>query len=209
MKRGMKGVLAAAAIFAVVAASAARIAWVNDNAVHVPEERFEVGEWVDFDGAFVSSGQENTDGYSLRVANAHIMSCRDYLSQYASEEAAKALSDEAGEVVVLEIDVSNSGNSDGYMNYKSWRLSPPSKNTAYYIDYDLWYQAIPALAEGKGRFGVTEGTTKTVYVPFWHFDSYEANMQGDFSSTMRADVLEGNYEFIFAHVPRYVVPFEV
>lgn len=205
----MKGVFAAAAIFAVVAASAARIAWVNDNAVHVPEERFEVGEWVDFDGAFVSSGQENTDGYSLRVADAHIMSCRDYLSQYASEEAAKALSNEAGEVVVLEIDVSNSGNSDGYMNYKSWRLSPPSKNTAYYIDYDLWYQAIPALAEGKGRFGVTEGTTKTIYVPFWHFDSYEANMQGDFSSTMRADVLEGDYEFIFAHVPRYVVPFEI
>ena len=53
----------------------------------------------------------------------------------------------------------------GVMNYKNRRLSPPSKNTAYYVDYDLWYQAIPSLAEGKGRFGVTEGTTKTIYVP--------------------------------------------
>lgn len=65
------------------------------------------------------------------------------------------------------------------MNHKNRCLSPPSKNTAYYtayyIDYDLWYQAIPSLAEGKGRFGVTEGTMKTIYVPFWHFDSYEAN----------------------------------
>lgn len=52
------------------------------------------------------------------------------------------------------------------MNYKNRRLSSPSKNTAYYIDCDLRYQAIPSLAEGKGRFGVTEGTTKTIYVPF-------------------------------------------
>lgn len=97
----------------------------------------------------------------------------------------------------------------GVMNYKNRRLSPPSKNTAYYMDYDLRYQAIPSLAEGKGRFGVTEGTTKTIYVPFWHFDSYEANMQGDFSGAMRADVSEGGYEFIFTHIPRLSVSFEV
>lgn len=108
--------------------------------------------------------------------------------------------------------MSNDGSSDGYMNHKNRCLSPPSKNTAYYtayyIDYDLWYQAIPSLAEGKGRFGVTEGTMKTIYVPFWHFDSYEANMQGDFSGAMRADVSEGGYGFIFTHIPRLSVSFE-
>ncbi|MDO5800748.1 MAG: hypothetical protein Q4Q56_03520 [Coriobacteriia bacterium] len=208
MKRKAKGLLAAAAILAVVAVSAARIAWVNDNAVCVPEEQFEVGEWVDFDGAFVSSGKEQADGYALRVKNARIMSCQDYLRQYAGESG-EDLSGEDGEVVVLEIGVSNDGSSDGYMNYKNWRLSPPSKSTTYYIDYDLWYQAIPSLAEGKGRFGVTEGTTKTIYVPFWHSDSYEANMQGGFSSAMRADVSRGGYEFIFAHIPRLSVSFEV
>lgn len=136
------------------------------------------------------------------------MSCQDYLRQYAGESG-EDLSGEDGEVAVLEIDVSNDGSSDGYMNHKNRCLSPPSKNTAYYIDYDLWYQAIPSLAEGKGRFGVTEGTTKTIYVPFWHFDSYEANMQGDFSGAMRADVSEGGYEFIFTHIPRLSVSFEV
>ena len=139
------------------------------------------------------------------------MSCQDYLRQYAGESG-EDLSGEDGEVVVLEIDVSNDGSSDGYMNHKNRCLSPPSKNTAYYtayyIDYDLWYQAIPSLAEGKGRFGVTEGTMKTIYVPFWHFDSYEANMQGDFSGAMRADVSEGGYGFIFTHIPRLSVSFE-
>lgn len=208
MKRRTKRLLTAGALFAVVVVSAARITWVNDNAVRIPEERFEVGEWIEFDGAFVSSAQERTDGYALRVKGAYVMSCQDYLRQYASEDG-EGLADEDGEVVVLEIDVSNDGNADGYMNYKSWRLSPPSKNAAYYIDYDLWYQAIPVLAEGKGRFSVIEGTTKTLYVPFWHFDSYEANMQGDFSASMRADVPEGRYEFIFTHIPRYIVSLEV
>lgn len=191
-------------------ALAARIAFVNEHAVEIPEKRCEAGTWVELDGAFVSTALEDTEGYALRVNGARTMTCQEYLDAYAPDAAEAASPD--GQVVVLDIDVRNEGSMEGYINYKSWRLLPPGRNTVYYVDGSLWTQAIPALAEGMGAFGVVEGTTKNLQIPFWHQDVYGMSVgvsSGGPTVGFYAPVASGRYDFVFAHIPRHVMPIDL
>lgn len=198
------------AICLLVALIGGRIWYVNQHAIFVPTYSHELDEWIDLDGSFVSVSDEDTFGYSLKVSNARMMTRRDYFEFFSvdSSDSDTGISGESFFVVVLDIDVKNQGNADGYINYKNWRLSPPARNTAFYIDYDLWYEALPELNSGKGAFGVTEGTTVTLHVPFWHFDSKKASLAAS-SVSAYGDVVEGSYEFILTNMPRHTVFFTV
>lgn len=195
----------------VVCGLAARISFVNAHAVTVDSRERALGEEVQLDGAFASVSAESLEGYSLVVEGASAMSVSEYLNAYALGGIDELAADGGSEVVVLDLLISNADNETGYLNYKNWRLTPPQRNTAYYIDYSLWYAALPELNTGLGSFQVTPGTAVRLHVPFWHQDTAAALFSGgtEYAQSLYAPIRCGDYEFVITNIPRYVVAFSL
>lgn len=178
-----KKVVAVALIAVLVIAFCARVAFVNADAQHLEVQTYEIGEKVDLDGSFLEYATENTAGYSIRVTGARIMSSREYAEAYGvvadvddklmsisqalgagDSEGAPAL-DEKTEVV-LDVEVANTDNDDGYLMALSWRLIPEkTRDAAFQPDFDLWGLANPAMGEQIG-FTIRSGSSMSLHIPF-------------------------------------------
>ena len=158
-RRALYFVLAIAAVGALLA----RMAFVNARAERLDVRTHEVGESVNLDGSFLEYANESTEGYSIRVIGVRIMSTREYAEAYATvenpnerlatvaqtmgagESEGEAALDEKTEIV-LDVEVTNEGNRDGYLMALSWRIIPNrTRDVAFQPDFSLWSLASPAM----------------------------------------------------------------
>lgn len=158
------------AFLAVAVLLGLRIAWVNAKAFRVPEEHYEVGDWVSVDGAFQYSFQENTDGYSVRVSKVESMSVAEYLNAYGAEglESDREYPDVAS-LVVLTVDVKNEGNDSGGIYLNQCRLLSEEGAHYYYQDPTLWALSEKALYESGApaiTLAIAADSEYTVHVPY-------------------------------------------
>lgn len=178
-RRALYFVLAIAAVGALLA----RMAFVNARAERLDVRTHEVGESVNLDGSFLEYANESTEGYSIRVIGVRIMSTREYAEAYATvenpnerlatvaqtmgagESEGEAALDEKTEIV-LDVEVTNEGNRDGYLMALSWRIIPNrTRDVAFQPDFSLWSLASPAMGEQIG-FTIREGTSMRLQIPF-------------------------------------------
>lgn len=178
-RRALYFVLAIAAVGALLA----RMAFVNARAERLDVRTHEVGESVNLDGSFLEYANESTEGYSIRVIGVRIMSSREYAEAYATvenpnerlatvaqtmgagESEGEAALDEKTEIV-LDVEVTNEGNRDGYLMALSWRIIPNrTRDVAFQPDFSLWSLASPAMSEQIG-FTIREGTSMRLQIPF-------------------------------------------
>jgi hypothetical protein len=166
-----------AACAIVVCAFAARIAWVNINAQDVVEETSAINEQVDLAGCFAEDIDENTDGLSVELTSAEIMSAQEYVDRYAQddinlleEDLTYCTVDEDNvnnnSVLVLGLTFSNTNNEIGYFPAISWRvISHSAQDICIMPDWDIWRYVDQSAAE-ETCFKVRTGTSVTTYIPF-------------------------------------------
>lgn len=165
--------VAAAILAAAVTAVCLRIAFVNESAFRIPVRTVGMGRWLELDGAFHNVSIERTDGYSIRVERAEVMSEKGYLDVYGTDpNGAPADADTAESLIVLTLDVKNSSNTEGGIGLVDTKLIPARGDSAFLFDAGLWARSEPAfsgLEEGDQSInGITllPDTSYTTHVPF-------------------------------------------
>lgn len=153
--------------FALVAVVSARIAYVNYDVPHIIEEHYSVGEWVELDGAFLSSIQENTEGYSLRVVSAELMSYNDYIRRYGQDPSAVVEGLDSKSVIALEMEVENEGNEEGAIFLFECKLVPARGNEYFTRDSALWIESERQMEGTVALYlSLVEGTSYTTVIPY-------------------------------------------
>jgi len=143
-----------------------RIYDVNANAVQLEVQHYDMDEWVELNGAFLDTKDgENTEGYSIKVKNAKLMSYNEFVSKYCEkDEAIEGLDNKS--VIDLEIEIKNVGNEDGYILILMCKLISEKKN--YYLNTDsvLWSKAEPNVDEYAVAFCIKKDTEYTTHIPY-------------------------------------------
>lgn len=179
-----------------------RICSINAEAWVIPIEVHQKGNWVDFDGAFAGYDDEKTMGYSLKLESAEIMSPNDFVRKYAVDPVSGKVDLEKPDMqrlIVLNLQVANKGNREGYMSAINWCVTSSTDVLAdYRPDYDVWAFAHPVM-QNQPCFEIKSDTEFTVHIPFsWQcdpglFESFD-------ESSFRIPDL-GAYELIVTNVP--------
>lgn len=177
-----------------------RICWINmgDRPEGYPVEQYNMGEWVELDGAFFSDATESTDGYSIKVTGAELMSCDEFIKQYGKTDTLPKLSSTPQSVVAIEYEVRNEGNSDGAILLFMHELIPERKNAAYECDADLWNASQPQLGGTMG-FTVKEGTTYSFTAPFTLL--YQPDYFETYDNMKRAKIEDTSFELVVSRAP--------
>ena len=176
-----------------------RIAYINSNhETGYPIETFQMGEWVDLDGAFFGDSTENTKGYYIKVSSARLMTCDEYLDAYGKdgfniEDGARDKT-----VIALEYEIRNESNDSGAILLYMHKLISARKNAYYECDTQLWSASQPQL-QGAMGFALQQDSTYTIIVPFTllrqpnYFDSYEE---------MRREVVkDDSFDLVLSNAP--------
>lgn len=188
-----------------------RIWQVNDSAFVIPVEHYSLGDTVELDGAFAENDYEQTDGYSIEVTKAEVMTPREYVQTYG--KSSQALEDDIAEaddpcIIVLTLNMTNVGNEGGHFSALSWKvLSPEERSEQYSCDFDLWAYVEPMMGQ-YSCFELLPDSSYTTQVPFraYRDPSYFLS----YSEAYRPIVTAHSFEFIFTNDPvRKQVDFEV
>lgn len=170
-------VLAIGLCLVCAAAIGARIWWVNETSFSVPQERYATGEWVSFDGSFLTTNDEKNDGYSMRVDGAEIMSEQEYIDRYDVNGIWKEneLTSDPSDVdclAVLTITVKNEGNdnSEGFAINLSATSLVASDNIDFLVpQLDFWGTSEPKITSADDIplvFNIKPDTEYTIHMPF-------------------------------------------
>lgn len=159
--------LIAALLAAVVMAIGARIWWVNANLPRIPLEYYEQGEWVPLEGAFQSSADEGTGGYSVMVEDATITTYDGYLEAHGDGTQELGGHGSARCVVDVTLRIRNEGTDQGGLNTFQMVLVPARANEYLICDVmnpdALW----PQVQEGAGSIvSIRPGTEYVVHIPY-------------------------------------------
>ena len=196
-------------ILALVAAIAigVRIWSVNQNQLSIPVEHYAMGEWVELNGAFLYDSQEATQGYSVRITSAEVISSDEYLDRYAPDADRSQITIGPGDVLVLGYDVRNVGNSTGYIDLVMQMVVGSAKNTFYKVDDELWSAAEPPLKDAPVLILVpdseysTHGVVSLTADPDY-LEKFDTGTQTyDTSTSSRADIRETSFELILTNAP--------
>ncbi len=126
-----------------------RVWYVNANAAPVYEKRYEIGDWVDLDGDYISSKSENTSGYSLQLSEAETLTYEEFMSRY--DESTDYLAEASRHnVILLTLNIKND-NSDGFLNLNFFTIL--NKYFSCYYNFDSTYESIcePQIDSGYGQ----------------------------------------------------------
>lgn len=154
-------------ILALVSVVGVRTYIVNKEAPVRIVEHYSMNEWVDLNGAFLDSKDENTQGYSLRVIAAHRMSYNEYIQSYGNDKSHEVEGLNEKSVIALDIEIKNdeSPGNNGHMPLMFMYLVPELKNEAFLWNERLWIENEPR-ADGLMFITVTPQTTYTAHLPF-------------------------------------------
>lgn len=156
------GILALVAVVAV----GARIWWVNANLPSIPQEHYQMGEWVALDGAFQNSASlEQTSGYSLMVESVEVVTYDEYLERHGAVPT--GTHGNARCVVDVALRIKNEGTEQGGINVFQMVLTP-ERGDEYLIcdvmsEEALWPQAEP---NADSSVSIRPGTEYVTHIPY-------------------------------------------
>lgn len=156
------GILALVAVVAV----GARIWWVNANLPSIPQEHYQMGEWVALDGAFQNSASlEQTSGYSLMVESVEVVTYDEYLERHGAVPT--GTHGNARCVVDVALRIKNEGTEQGGINVFQMVLTP-ERGDEYLIcdvmsEEALWPQEEP---NADSSVSIRPGTEYVTHIPY-------------------------------------------
>lgn len=137
---------------------------VNTIAEIVPEERYEMGDWLQIEnGYIIDEIYEKNDGYSLRIDDARLMSPSEFVERYGKQKVSGDIPEGRDDTVLaVTMTIKNEGNSEGGFDGFMWQVVPATNDQSYTIDEPLF-----AFVEDSGvSFKIKENTEHTVTFPF-------------------------------------------
>lgn len=174
-----------------------RIYQVNVSAPVIATERYSMGEWVDYNGAFLSTIDENTQGYSVRITSARCISHDEYIELYGLDKADNIEGLDAKSIIVMDMEVKNAGNEEGYIYLFGSNLIPVRKNDYFIIDADLWSKTEGQLPEGEMSFilALKKDSQYTTHLPYTINDADEDNAR------YKKDITDTHFELLISNSP--------
>ena len=197
---------------ALVVAAFARVVVVNQYATQTPVESYPEGTWVTYDGAYAGVASEDTDGLSIRVDSASLVSPRQFIDSYASSQVnlaenvigkyADITPATANTPSVLAVKISlrrSSTNVDGQFSAIDWLIIIlQSPSLSLQPDWDLWELADTHMID-QSAFSIQEGSEYATVVPF------SIQSQGEYFDPSplrtRLPLEQGDYEFVVTNSP--------
>lgn len=139
-----------------------QILYTNAAAYSFREQIFSPGEWVPLEGDFFYSSQEHTEGYSLRVSSAEVMSYEAFMDRFHKPY------DYLGEssrydVVVLKVDFKNEGNTQGGVYIREFNLKNETRSQYFSTSSDYMAIANPGFDPDTEGIRVQPGTESSLY----------------------------------------------
>jgi len=193
-----KGAVALLAITIVLLLSY-RIHYVNTAAIALPGvEKYAMNEWVDLDGAFLNIVTENTQGYSVRVTKAELLSYNEYIEKYGLDKSKKMEGLDEPSLVCLEIEVRNVGNKDGIIHIFECKMIPDRKNTYFIPSTALWAESESALPkDGSVRIlSIKNDSEYIVHIP------YKVNIKDEVNHTeYKHPMKDTSFELVVSNSP--------
>ena len=198
-------VVVAVACVAVAIAVGVRIWWVNANSIVIPVERYGMDEWVELEGTYAYMVLDFSDGYSVKVESAEVMSAQEYLDRYAEGSSYEPDNpDEA--LVVVNLVVRNNRPSDideadiesvGAINMLNTIMIPHNAGGMMYtVDKFLWCEAEEAFEDNLIMWvGVMPGTEYTMHCPYIlaHVVNTDPSIGADKPVSDTFDLVLGNF----------------
>lgn len=164
----------------VVISIGVRIYIVNQKADKPRYEYYSLGEWLDYDGSYLISSNENTKGYSVRVLSAYSMTYKEYMEKYnfpldtlvknyenvVSKENIDAIYDLS--IIDVKYEFKNDSSEEGYISLSETKIFAANDNIAYKISEPLLDLQEPSLAGGMGYFFslIPNGESIIINVPY-------------------------------------------
>lgn len=161
------------------AAIAGRIWQVNANAFDYPEQRYAMGDWVDLDGAFTIYANENTQGYSLCVQDAQIMTRAEYIESYAIDPSDTKPTDydDVPSILCVTLAIKNQGNDSGGFHIYDTTLVPEGEIRAMRYQGGLWGTNNEAINESLYSFRLVEDSEYTTPIPYILYSAHGEEFQ--------------------------------
>lgn len=197
-----------------------RIAWVNANEnLESPLVVHQMGEWVELNGAFLEEASaENTRGYSLRVADAELLSRNEFVARYSGGTLGPVEGFDVPCMCCVTLDVRNEG-AQGGLDLLSMVLIPRRGNEQLVYDDRLYLAGEEKLRSLGGSTAVfmgyirtRENTEYTTHIPYMVRGIYQSSEESNLVA--RAGHLEEltdtSYRLYLSNRPiRHVVEVEV
>lgn len=192
-----------AALIVVTTLIGIRIWWVNATRIETPEQTFSMNEEVKLNGAFIDDISEDTNGYSLTVKSAQVMSANEYLKRYSRDGVTSV---EGGDVpntrVVLEVEFRNAGSAGVFNVISSWVTGKPCRNTYYRTDNKLWEHSETKLDGNYAAISIKDGTTYTTHIPFYMLIDPPFLTPCKEKSSNYATINEKEFDYLIATKPQ-------
>ena len=160
----MKKIATAVLAFLIVIGLGIRIWYVNTHTdpIFTPPktEIYKMNEWVELDGDFQYSADENTSGYAVKLENVEFMTLEEYAKRYnvditmfqtgTNGEMPEAVAD-------LTLNFRNKNCEDGFIQFVYYRLYSEKDLRSFFPSVDVNTVLHPEMS-GKLGFKVYPGT---------------------------------------------------
>lgn len=187
-----------------VAALAGRIWWVNANAFDYPEVHYSMGEWVDLDGAFVTYKQEDTQGYSMCVQDAQIMTRAEYIEKYAIDptQVETTECDDVLSVLCVTLAMKNEQNDSGSLHLYDMNLVPEWAASSMRYQMGLWATSNKNVTDSMYSISLVEDSEFVAQVPYILYGRTDEDFQQEITAK--------RFKFIVSNAPvRNIIDIEL
>ena len=184
--------------FVLVCALGYRVWWVNTHALTIPEEIYQMGEWVPLDGNFHYSSSENTKGYSIRITEISLTTYDGYLEKHGITPQHPNAHGNQTSVIDVTIEIKNDREETepvGGIDFLGTILIPQANNTYYICDLgnenSLWPLAQPNIT--TSRIAIKPHTSYVLHVP------YVVNLIGE--EIYRTPITDTTFDLLVSRLP--------
>lgn len=187
-----------------VSALAGRIWWVNANAFDYPEVHYSMGEWVDLDGAFATYRQEDTQGYSMCVQDAQIMTRAEYIEKYAIDpmQVEATEYDDVPSVLCVTLAMKNEQNDSGSLHLYDMNLVPEWAASSMRYQMDLWSTSNKNVTDSTYSLSLLEDSEFVTQVPYILYGRTDEDFQQEITAR--------SFKFIVSNAPvRNIIDIEL
>lgn len=185
-----------------------RVAYINATAQPVTEQvRHGIGEWVELNGAFCSTSDENTKGYAIRLNKAQIVSYNEFI-EYADDGSQAIEGLDVPSIVDLDVTLRNNRSEDdekGSLFVFGMYLVPARLNDYLIRDESLLSMTQKAMRD-SGNPGLTlsirPGTTYNLHLPYTINDFSTTSLHGtDVGYRFTQPLMDTRYEWHLSRLP--------
>lgn len=184
--------------FVLVCALGYRVWWINTHALTIPEEIYQMGEWVPLDGNFHYSSSENTKGYSIRITEIALTTYDGYMEKHGITPQQPNAHGNQTSVIDVTIEVKNDREETepvGGIDFLGTVLIPQANNTYYICDLgnesSLWPLAQPNIT--TSLIAIKPHTSYVLHVP------YVVNLIGE--EIYRSPITDTTFDLLVSRLP--------